>query len=499
MSDGRRFYREASDLLNEVARLRMSVAADGKATFKRWRPQLERRPFAMSALNLAHYLALRSRDLRPLQRRLMALGLSSLGRAEGRVLATLDSVTVALAAQAGVPSPVRMPSYRQFFRGEERLKKNTDILFGPPPQGRVGRILVTLATEAAEEPDFILRLAEHGADAVRINCAHDDAAHWGKMIAHVRAAEAKLGRRIRVLMDIAGPKIRTRKVVTPRHRDTLHIGDEILLVRDKHASDIDDVPFQTRCTLRGAFDRLKVGDPVSIDDGKLRGTIVREIAAGLVARMNDGRLKGMKLKPEKSLNFPGVDLALDPLTEQDGHDLDFIVLHADMIGYSFVETAEDVAYLQDELAGRRADWQKLALIAKIETPRAVHNLPEIIVQGATRQPFGVMIARGDLAVEMGFSRVAEMQEEILWICEAAHIPAIWATQVLEDLVKTGLASRGEMTDAAMSARAECVMLNKGENILAGVDSLNHLLCRMCEHQVKKTPTLRALHAWANEP
>jgi pyruvate kinase len=208
------------------------------------------------------------------------------------------------------------------------------------------------------------------------------------------------------------------------------------------------------------------------------------------------RLKGLKLKAERSLNFPGVDLALDPLTEQDRQDLDFIVLHADMIGYSFVESAEDVAYLQDELSGRRADWQKLALIAKIETPRAVHNLPEIIVQGAARQSFGVMIARGDLSVEMGFSRVAEMQEEILWICEAAHIPAIWATQVQEDLVKTGLASRGEMTDAAMSARAECVMLNKGENILAGIDALNCLLCRMCEHQVKKTPTLRALHAWA---
>ncbi len=497
MSDERRLHSEAGDLLEEVTLLRAIVAADGKATFKGWRPQLERRPFATSALNLAHYLALRSRDLRPLQRRLMAIGLSSLGRAEGRVLATLDSVIVALAAQAGVAAPARMPSPRQFFRGEERLKKNTDILFGPPPQGRQGRILVTLATEAAEDPDFILRLAEHGADAVRINCGHDDAKCWGKMIAHVRAAEAKLGRRIRVLMDIAGPKIRTRKVETPRQRDTLHVGDEILLVRDKHAIDIDAVPFRTRCTLRNAFDRLKVGDPISIDDGKLKGTIVREIGAGLVARMEEGRLKGVKLKAERSLNFPGVELGLDPLTGQDRQDLDFIVLHADMIGYSFVETADDVAYLQEELAGRRADWQKLALIAKIETPRAVHNLPEIIVQGAARQPFGIMIARGDLSVEMGFSRVAEMQEEILWICEAAHIPAIWATQVLEDLVKTGLASRGEMTDAAMAARAECVMLNKGENILAGIDALNCLLCRMCEHQTKKTPTLRALHAWAS--
>jgi len=497
MSDERRLYSDASDLLNEVTRLRASVAADGKATFKRWRPRLERRPFAMSALNLAHYLALRSRDLRPLQRRLMALGLSSLGRAESRVLATLDSVTVALAAQAGVAAPVRMPSYRQFFRGEERLKRNTETLFGPPPHGRLGYILVTLDTDAADDPDLILRLAEHGADAVRINCAHDDAKHWGKMVAHVRAAEAKLGRRIRVFMDIAGPKLRTRKVATPRDRAELHIGDEILLVRDKGAPDINDVPFRTRCTLPGAFDRLKVGDPISIDDGKLKGTIVRETAAGLVARMEEGRLKGVKLKPEKSLNFPGVDLGLDPLTDQDRLDLDFIVLHADMIGYSFVETAEDVAYLQDELASRRADWQKLALVAKIETPRAVHNLPEIIVQGAARQPFGVMIARGDLAVEMGFLRVAEMQEEILWVCEAAHIPAIWATQVLEDLVKTGLPSRGEMTDAAMSSRAECVMLNKGQNILAGVDALNQLLCRMGEHQLKKTPRLRALHAWAD--
>ncbi len=495
MSDERRLHGEASDLLGELVRLRTSVAADGKATFKRWRPELERRPFAVSALNLAHYLALRSRDLRPLQRRLMALGLSSLGRAEGRVLATLDSVTAALVVQAHVAASVRMPSSRQFFRGEERLKTNTEALFGPAPQGRLGRILVTLDTAAAEDPDMILRLAEHGADAVRINCAHDDAAHWREMIAHVRAAEEKLGRRIRVLMDIAGPKLRTRKVVTPNNREALHIGDEILLVRDKNAADVSDIPFRTRCTLRDAFDRLKVGDPISIDDGKLKGTIVREIEAGFVARMDEGRLKGIKLKDEKGLNFPGVDLGLDPLTEQDRLDLDFIVQYADMVGYSFVETAGDVAYLQDELAHRRADWQKLALIAKIETPTAVRNLPEIIVQGAARQPFGVMIARGDLAVEMGFLRVAEMQEEILWICEAAHIPAIWATQVLEGLVKTGLPSRGEMTDAAMSSRAECVMLNKGQNILAGIDALNHLLCRMGEHQLKKTPRLRALHAW----
>ena len=106
-----------------------------------------------------------------------------------------------------------------------------------------------------------------------------------------------------------------------------------------------------------------------------------------------------------------------------------------------------------------------------------------------------MIARGDLAVEIGFERLAEMQEEILWLCEAAHVPVIWATQVLEEMVKNGLPSRGEMTDAAMAARAECVMLNKGPNVGAAIGVLDRLLRRMGEHQVKKTPTLRALRSW----
>jgi pyruvate kinase len=106
-----------------------------------------------------------------------------------------------------------------------------------------------------------------------------------------------------------------------------------------------------------------------------------------------------------------------------------------------------------------------------------------------------MIARGDLAIELGFERLAEMQEEILWLCEAAHVPAIWATQVLEGLVTKGLPSRGEMTDAAMAARAECIMLNKGPNASAGISALARLLHRMGEHQQKKTAILRALRSW----
>ena len=106
-----------------------------------------------------------------------------------------------------------------------------------------------------------------------------------------------------------------------------------------------------------------------------------------------------------------------------------------------------------------------------------------------------MIARGDLAVECGFERLAEVQEEILWVCEAAHMPVIWATQVLETLAKTGLPSRAEITDAAMGERAECVMLNKGPHILDAMRTLDDILRRMQAHQSKKRPLLRALKSW----
>ena len=150
--------------------------------------------------------------------------------------------------------------------------------------------------------------------------------------------------------------------------------------------------------------------------------------------------------------------------------------------------------LQSELYKRVGNLAHgLAIVAKIETCQAIEHLPEIIVQAASWQPFGIMIARGDLAVEVGYRRLSELQEEILWICEAAHVPVIWATQVLENMVKTGIPSRAEITDAAMGERAECVMLNKGPYIVEAVASLADILARMQQHQYKKAPQLRALN------
>jgi pyruvate kinase len=134
-------------------------------------------------------------------------------------------------------------------------------------------------------------------------------------------------------------------------------------------------------------------------------------------------------------------------------------------------------------------------VLKIETRQAFEQLPQLLLTAMRRPKIGVMIARGDLAVECGYERLAELQEEILWLCEAAHLPVIWATQVLEQLAKRGQPSRAEISDAAMSERTECAMLNKGPYIKEAISALDNVLHRMSEHHYKKNALLRSLHSW----
>ena len=482
-------------LLSEMLELRARVAAEGADIVAELTEGAGASQAGERIANLGHYLALRHRDIRPLQRRLMRHGLSSLGRLESRVLPTLDAVIVALSVLAGRSCPVEAPSEESFFHGEAELDRHADELFGPPPARRRGRIMVTLPGEAAGDAALVLRLAEAGMDLARINCAHDDRNAWTAMASHVRNASSCTGRAIRILMDVAGPKIRTEAVDALASDKRLTEGDLLLLQAAGQPKATAVAPFAATVSLPEIVTRLRIGDRVRYDDGKVEG-IVESCSGGRAAvRVRRARSGGVKLKAEKGLNLPDTALGLSPLTAKDESDLDAVIEAADMIGYSFVSHADDIDLLEDVLRRKGAGAKPLGLIAKIERPEAVSNLPRLIARAAGSRPFGIMIARGDLAAEIGFERLAEMQEEILWLCEAARIPVVWATQVLEDLVKHGLPSRGEMTDAAMAARAECVMLNKGPEVVAAVESLDRLMARMDGHLFKKTPKLRALASW----
>ena len=551
------------------------------------------------AVNLVHYLALRQGDARHLQRWLGARGLSSLGRCEPHVLATVESVRAALEGTA----PHFGPAIQSFEEGRAALDNNTDALFGPRPPGRVPRIMVTLPTEAADEYPLVRHLVSLGMDVARINGAHDDPDAWERMAVHVRRASSEVGRSCRVSMDLPGPKLRTGPLtegpqvvklrperdlrgvpVTPAvatliggsgsgtHTTVLpveaswierrHPGDVVSLVdaRGSHRElrilntvagsckvevwdttyvetgtalschgdlirvgelgripqyhllragdtlaltrELDPaVPWrhgqpgcaQIGCTFAAAFDVARVGQRVNLDDGKLTGVIEAVAHSELHVRITSAAAKGSKLRAEKGINLPDTDLPAEAVSDADLPLLEVAAVHADMLGVSFLRHERDVDAVHRYLS--RVGSERLGLILKIETNAAFARLPEILLHAMRSPLVGVMIARGDLAVEVGYERLAEVQEEILWLCEAAHLPVIWATEVLDQLARTGQPSRAEITDAAMGQRAECVMLNKGPHVDDAIVVLDSILRRMSRHQRKKTSLLRPLRSW----
>ncbi|TNF33440.1 MAG: pyruvate kinase [Gammaproteobacteria bacterium] len=459
-------------------------------------------PASDSAWNLACYIAFREHDMRALQQRLAAAGMSSLGRGEAHIMANLDRVieVLALACHNRLPDDFQSCSLEAFERGRRYLHDHTDRLFGTSSRRHHTRIMVTLPTEAAENIHLVEDILANGAECLRINCAHDNATLWHQMINHVRLVCLENNYTCKIMMDLAGHKIRTREVKlnTNNNSKRVHKGDKIFLTYDRDIESIASGTLQNdsyqaciSCSQPEVIRQLTTGQNVWFDDGKMGSEIIAVEENGVILRISDVGARGMKLKADKGLNFPETTLQLPTLTDKDLQDLDFIVQHADMVALSFVQKPQDMDILMDALSAR--GHKDLPIIAKIETRTGVANLASILLSTIDRHPVGIMIARGDLAVELGSVRMAEIQEEILWLSEAAHTPVIWATQILEYLAKKGRTSRPEITDAAMSVRAECVMLNKGPYIADAVHLLSDILCRMESHQYKKSSLLRALH------
>ena len=574
--------------------------------------------FRLSARNLLHYLALRQHDLRPMQQRLAALGLSSLGRAEAHALASVEAVLAVLHAlspdeqgTSDQPSPPDMAP--TFSSGRRLLAEHSTACLGKSPAERDVRIMVTMPTQAATDYALVEELLRQGMDCMRINCAHDDAAAWQQMIEHLRRAEQVLGKACKVSMDLAGPKLRTQglppgpavllldpvrdafgQVLAPARvwltaqelpglapssaavslgfpaewlrglqagdsiafvdargarrrlrirssspegcwaeiRKTAYLtpltqfqgpagtvtlsqlptlesflllrpGDGLLLLRNPvdagmppaRAAATGEIEAAIGCAWPEALTYVRPGEPIWFDDGKIGGVVEQVEPAALRVRITKARLQGEKLRNDKSINLPESQLPLSALMEKDRQDLAFVAQHADLVALSFVSSTEDVERLQRELQQEvgRMPGRDLPIIVKIETRQGFEQLPALLLSAMKAGSCGVMIARGDLAVECGFERLAEVQEEILWLCEAAHVPVIWATQVLESVARGGMPSRAEITDAAMGDRAECVMLNKGPRVVEAVQILSDILRRMQAHQSKKSAMLRSLH------
>lgn len=438
-----------------------------------------------SASNLIDYLVFRSENLQSIQESLHYYGLSSLASSESHIKSQIENV---LSLLGDINSNANTTG---FIEGTNQLIQNTKSLFGDNLKKDTPFIMVTLDANLATNYKNIISLLKNGMNIARINCAHDNENIWLKIIKNIKKASIKTNKPCKIYMDLAGPKIRT--VILGKYakkgKMKIELGEEILYIEDTEIA--NDNQKIIGCTLPNIVKNIKKGKRILFDDGLIEAIVTLKKGNTALLKITRISCKKHYIKSEKGMNFPDTVFNISPLTEYDLKCLPFILENANMVGFSFINRSLDIEELQKKLVSLNKPL--FPIIAKIETNEAVNNLPFIILQGMQKGPFGVMIARGDLAVEIGFERLSEVQEEILWICEAAHIPVIWATQVLENLNKQGLATRSEITDAARSALAECVMINKGDFTLDVLKTLIDILKRSRQHNNKQRHIFRELN------
>lgn len=309
-----------------------------------------------------------------------------------------------------------------------------------PPRGRKVRILATLGP-ASRTPEMIGKLFRAGADAFRINMSHGDQADKAEVIRIIRDLEALHGRTTTILVDLQGPKLRVGTFADGSV--TLETGQTFSLDLDKTPGDAARVCLPHK----EVFYALEAGSRLLLDDGKLVLRVLEIGETSLTTRVEVGGV----LSNNKGLNVPDVVVPLAALTEKDRSDLAFAVDQGvDWIALSFVQRPEDLA------EARRLIGGKAALLAKIEKPAALERLGGILELADA-----VMVARGDLGVELPPEAVPPAQKRIVETARELGKPVVVATQMLESMIKAPTPTRAEVSDVATAIYdgADAVMLS----------------------------------------
>lgn len=308
------------------------------------------------------------------------------------------------------------------------------------PRGRKVKILATLGP-ASRDPEMIAKLIRAGADAFRVNMSHGDHPTHAQTIANIRQVEAELGKPIAILADLQGPKLRVGQFKDGRA--VIRHSGHFTLDRNPEPGD------ETRVCLPHPelFGILEKGQRLLIDDGKLRLRVIRATPDEIFCSAEVGGV----ISDRKGVNIPDAVVPVPALTEKDRRDLAFAIENgADYIGLSFVQRPEDVAECRRLMGGHGA------LIAKIEKPAAIQSL-----EGIIELSDGIMVARGDLGVELNPEEVPPMQKRIVELTRRSGKPVIVATQMLESMIESPAPTRAEVSDVANAVYdgADCVMLS----------------------------------------
>lgn len=303
------------------------------------------------------------------------------------------------------------------------------------------KIVATISDKRCDT-DFIKSLLDAGVNVVRMNSAHLDFEGFRKIVNNVRAADDSVA----IMMDTKGPEIRTTQTVTG-DKIEYHTGDTVRVVGNP---DVLTSEKQIGLNYTGIANVLKPGNRMLIDDGEME-FLITEVAGGFIEAKaeNDGFLGS-----RKSVNLPGVSIDLPAVTERDKRNIGYAVeLGVDFIAHSFVRSAADVRAVKDILDGLGSN---IKIISKIENQEGIDNFDEILDAS-----YGIMVARGDLGIEVAAAKIPGIQTMMVNKCITAHKPVIVATQMLHSMIEHPRPTRAEISDVANAVyqRADAMMLS----------------------------------------
>ncbi|AMV35920.1 pyruvate kinase [Planctomyces sp. SH-PL62] len=313
------------------------------------------------------------------------------------------------------------------------------------PVGKVRTKIVATVGPASRDPAMLRRLVEAGVDVFRLNFSHGSHEEHSRTFQAIQDINREMGRQVAVLQDLCGPKIRLGTIAG----DVAACDLDAEFVLTSNPISPDD-PRELTCTYQELADDLEIGQTVLFADGTV-GMVVLEKRPGWV-RMKV-TLPG-RIRSNQGINVPGAALSVSALTPKDLADLEWTANHAvSYVGLSFVRHAADVTRLRAELQTRGS---RARIIAKIEKPQAVANLESIVAEAD-----GVMVARGDLGVEIDVAKVPAVQKRIIEICHRARVPVITATQMLNSMESSSRPTRAEASDVfnAVLDGSDAVMLS----------------------------------------
>lgn len=344
----------------------------------------------------------------------------------------------------------------------------------PKSRFRHTKVIFTLGPATNTEP-VLAELIRAGADVCRLNMAHASPEWTREAVARIRKVCAEVGRTIAIMMDVKGPEIRTGDLPEAW---TLLAGEpfDLLLAPGQYRDGADGQPRGVSINYPGLVDDMKPGDPVLVDSGLLRLVVRERRADALRCEV----VVGGEMKSRRHINLPGVHVRLPALTQKDRADIRLgVEVGVDYFALSFVREADDLDMLRRFLTELRSSAR---IIAKIEDQAAITNLDEII-----RNADALMVARGDLGIEVPFEQLPVIQRRAVETCLTLGKPVIIATHVMESMISSPLPTRAEITDAAnaVTERADCIMLS-GETTIGlypveCVRVLNRIIASMEEN------------------